>query len=67
MKYLFVLKKNNSIFCIAEFENTIRVIGKLDTKNITPKPGQLIKFTKCTLNDKPKFFFCCVNTVSNMS
>ena len=50
-------KKNNDIFCIAEFENTIRVIGKLDTKNVMPKPGQLIKFKNCTLNDKPNFFF----------
>ena len=50
-------KKNNDIFCIAEFENSIRVIGKLDSKNVIPKPGQLIKFTNCTLNDKPKFFF----------
>ena len=50
-------KKNNNIFCIAEFENTIRIIGKLDIKNVIPKPGQLLKFTKCTLNDKPRFFF----------
>ena len=50
-------KKNNDIFCIAEFENTIRVIGKLDTKNIIPKPGQLLKFRNCSLNDKPKFSF----------
>jgi len=33
------------------------VIGKLDSKNVIPKPGQLLKFTKCTLNDKPRFFF----------
>ena len=52
-----MVKKNNDIFCIAEFENTIRVIGKLDSKNVIPKPGQLIKLTKCTLNNKPKFFF----------
>ena len=50
-------KKNNDIFCIAEFENSIRVIGKLDSKNVIPKPGQLLKFTKCALNDKPRFFF----------
>ena len=50
-------KKNNSIFCIAEFENTIRVIGKLDSKNVIPKPGQLLKFISCSLKDKPKFFF----------
>ena len=50
-------KKNNDIFCIAEFENSIRVIGKLDSKNGMPKPGQLLKFTKCALNDKPRFFF----------
>ncbi len=50
-------KKNNSIFRIAEFENTIRVIGKLDSKNVIPKPGQLLKFISCSLKDKPKFFF----------
>ena len=50
-------KKNNDVFCIAEFENTIRVIGKLDTKNIVPKPGQLLKFRNCSLSDKPKFSF----------
>ena len=50
-------KKNNDIFCIAEFENTIRVLGKLDSKNVIPKPGQLLKFISCSLKDKPKFFF----------
>ena len=50
-------KKNNDVFCIAEFENSIRVIGKLDSKNVIPKPGQLLKFISCSLKDKPKFFF----------
>jgi len=53
-------KKNNDIFCIAEFENTIRVMGKLDTKNVMPKSGQLLKFIKCSLNYKPKFFFTLI-------
>jgi uncharacterized OB-fold protein len=53
-------KKNNDIFCIAEFENTIRVMGKLDTKNVMLKSGQLLKFIKCSLNYKPKFFFTLI-------
>ena len=50
-------KKDNDILCIAEFENSIRIIGKLNSKNVMPKPGQLIKFEKSTFNDKPGFFF----------
>ena len=50
-------KNENGIFCMVEFENVIRILGKLDSKNIMPKPGQLLKFINCSLNDKPKFFF----------
>ena len=53
-------KKENDIFCITEFENTIRIMGKLDSKNIVLKPGQLVKLTKCDLNNKHKFFFSIV-------
>jgi uncharacterized OB-fold protein len=50
-------KDGDDIFCITEFENSIRVMGKLDTKNTVLKPGQSVKLTKCTLNYKHKFFF----------
>ena len=53
-------KKENDIFCITEFENTIRIMGKLDSKNIVLRPGQLVKLTKCDLNNKYKFFFSIV-------
>ena len=50
-------KKGNDIFCISEFENTIRIIGKLDTKNKTLGSGKLVKLSKCSVNGKCKFFF----------
>ena len=50
-------KKGNDIFCISEFENTIRIIGKLDTKNKTLGSGKLVKLSKCSANGKCKFFF----------
>ena len=50
-------KIGNDVFCITEFENAIRIIGKIDTKNSVLKPGQLVKLSKCALNKKPKFFF----------
>jgi uncharacterized OB-fold protein len=49
-------KNGNEIFCIAEFENTIRIIGKINSKTPSLKPGQSIKLIKCTLNNKPRFF-----------
>lgn len=39
-------KKGNDIFCISEFENTIRIIGKLYIKNKTLESGKLVKRTK---------------------
>ena len=50
-------KKGNDIFCISEFENIIRIIGKLDVENKTLRSGKLVKLTKCLLDDKHKFFF----------
>ena len=50
-------KKGNDIFCISEFENTIRIIGKLDIKNKTLGSGKLVKLSKCSANGKCKFFF----------
>ena len=50
-------RKENDIFCITEFENKIRVMGKLDTEINTVKPGQFVKLTRCLFNDKNSFFF----------
>ena len=50
-------KNANDIFCMVEFENTIRILGKLDPKNTSLKPGQTVKLAKCTFNGKPRFFF----------
>jgi len=53
-------KKGNDIFCISEFENTIRIIGKLDVKNKTLGVGKSVKLFKCSMNDKCKFFFTLI-------
>ena len=54
-------RKENDIFCITEFENKIRVMGKLDAKIHMVKPGQAVKLTKCLFNDKNGFFFSLEN------
>ena len=50
-------KKENDVFCITEFENKIRVMGKLNAKISMVKPGQTVKLVRCLLNDKNGFFF----------
>jgi len=50
-------EKENDVFCITEFENKIRVMGKLDAEIHMAKPGQTVKLTKCLFNDKNGFFF----------
>ena len=54
-------RKENDIFCITEFENKIRVMGKLDTEINTAKPGQTVKLTRCSFNEKNGFFFSLEN------
>ena len=54
-------RKENDVFCITEFESKIRVMGKLDTKINTVKPGQTVKLTKCLFDDKNSFFFSLEN------
>jgi len=49
------------MFCITEFENKIRVMGKLDVEFNMAKPGQTVKLTKCLFNDKNGFFFSLEN------
>jgi uncharacterized protein len=50
-------KKDNTIFCIAEFENTIRIMGELKIGVQTPLVGQDLELVKCDYTDKEKFFF----------
>jgi len=54
-------RKENDVFCITEFENKIRVMGKLDAEIHMAKPGQTVKLTKCLFNDKNGFFFSLEN------
>ena len=54
-------KKGNEVFCIAEFEKTIQIMGKIDGDVSALKYGQMIKLTKCLLDDKHKFFFSLTN------
>ena len=50
-------RKDDNVFCITEFENKIRVMGKLNAEIHMTKPGQTVKLTKCLLDDKNSFFF----------
>jgi uncharacterized OB-fold protein len=50
-------KKDNTIFCIAEFENTIRVMGELEIGLKTPLIGQDLELVKCNYANKERFFF----------
>ena len=54
-------KEEDDVFCITEFENKIRVMGKLDAEIHMVKPGQTVKLTKCLFNDKNGFFFSLEN------
>ena len=54
-------RKENDVFCITEFESKIRVMGKLDTKINAVKPGQTVKLTRCSFDDKNGFFFSLEN------
>jgi len=56
-KIIEVSKKDNMIFCIAEFENIIRIMGKLETGLKTPSIGQDLELVKCNYDDNEQFFF----------
>ena len=43
-------KKDDSFFCIGEFETKIRIIGKLDGKT-SPHTGMKIKLTNCGMKN----------------
>jgi len=50
-------KKDNVIFCIAEFENMIRVMGELEIGIKKPQIGQDLELIKCNYDGKENFFF----------
>ncbi len=50
-------KKGDQIFCIAEFEDDIRVIGTFDTKHYDLKIGQSLLLTECGFNGSERFVF----------
>jgi len=50
-------KEEDDVFCITEFENKIRVMGKLNAGIYMAKPGQTVKLSKCSLDGKSNFFF----------
>ena len=50
-------RNENMIFCVAEFEKTIRVMGSLESESSQIKVGEKIKLTKCEFNGKEKFIF----------
>ena len=50
-------KKENMIFCVAEFEKTIRVMGSLESAPGQVKVGEKIKLVKCEFNGNEKFIF----------
>jgi hypothetical protein len=47
---------DGKLFCIAEFENTIRIMG-IFSGNTTPKPGQKVRIVRCTFDGAPKITF----------
>jgi hypothetical protein len=49
-------KKDNVIFCLAEFEEEIRVMGSLQT-DTNPVIGQELKLIKCSYNGNEEFVF----------
>jgi uncharacterized OB-fold protein len=50
-------KKDNILFCMAEFENIIRIMGELETGSKIPEIGQDLELAKCDYVDNEKFFF----------
>lgn len=47
-------KKDNDYFCLVEFENQVRIIGKISVG--TPTKNQKISVKKCGIKDKNYFF-----------
>lgn len=49
-------EKDNTVFCIAEFEDRIRVIGSLNT-TLKPQVGQKLRLERCSYGAEAKFEF----------
>ena len=50
-------RRENVIFCVAEFENSIRVMGSVESASGQITLGEKIKLVKCEFNGKEKFIF----------
>jgi len=50
-------KKDDVVFCIAEFDNMIRIMGELKIGTKTTSIGQDLDLVKCDYVDKEKFVF----------
>ncbi|MEO9308523.1 MAG: hypothetical protein ABI342_09480 [Nitrososphaera sp.] len=50
-------RKGDAYFCIAEFENSIRVIGTISKPISDLIPGQMLILEYCTYDKTPKFVF----------
>ena len=49
-------KRNDEIFCIAEFENNIRIMGRIQPTSYL-KIGQSLRLVFCDCDGKEKFVF----------
>jgi uncharacterized protein len=47
-------KHNNSYFCLAEFENTIKIMGKMSSG--MPNTGKKVKIEKCGMRNEICYF-----------
>ena len=50
-------KKDNTIFCIAEFENMLRIMGTLNAEYDKLIIGQKIKLVQCSYDITERFIF----------
>lgn len=50
-------KKGDTVFCIAEFEKTLRIIGTLQAKHDKLSIGQEIKLVECNYDNTERFVF----------
>ena len=46
-------KQNEDYFCVVEFEETIRIMAKIKER---PKIGQIVKISKCGIDNESYFF-----------
>jgi len=53
-------KNENNIFCLAEFQGMIRIMGTLKTNSNQPIIGQKLMLETCSYDNEKKFVFSCV-------